>query len=300
MFTKHPSPKKMPCSPKATMWSLCGNVNGKVSRRKTRPCVYSSSLSNWCPGYDREMPSAGDAPMPSNFITWSSTGKSSVTSTSALSTPEPTKTVSTQSDIPSSSSPPKVRTFPLTLDRSNAKSYPPTDCTIQPKPLTERSHVCRQTDSERCLVGTWCTPELQEAIIQGYVIQCVYEVWHFPHKSNQLFSSYVNIFLKITQEASGWPDWVGDDDDKRRQYLNDYRIKEGISLEADKIDKNPGRRSLAKMMLNSFWGKYGQQGNKSQVEGISELHRLYHLLDDDSRELQTLRIMNDEMIEVIH
>ena len=107
-------------------------------------------------------------------------------------------------------------------------------------------------------------------------------------------------FSKSSKKPADGPTGWGDDDDKRRQYLNDYRIKEGISLEADKIDKNPGRRSLAKMMLNSFWGKYGQQGNNSQVEGISELHRLYHLLDDDSRELQTLRIMNDEMIEVIH
>jgi len=149
-------------------------------------------------------------------------------------------------------------------------------------------------------VGTWCTPELQEAVNQGYVIQRVYEVWHFSRKSNQLFSSYVNTFLKIKQEASGWPDWVGKDDDKRQQYLDDYRAHEGISLEANKIEKNPGWRSLAKMMLNSFWGKYGQQGNKSQVEGISEPRRLYDLLDDDSRDLQTLRIMNDKMIEVVH
>ena len=170
----------------------------------------------------------------------------------------------------------------------------------QPKPLTQRSYVCRHTDSERCLVGTWCTPELQEAVNQGYVIQCVYEIWHFSRKSNQLFSSYVNTFLKIKQEASGWPDWVGNDEDKRRQYLEEYQTHEGIRLDADKIQKNPGRRSLAKMMLNSFWGKYGQQGNKSQVEGISEPRRLYELLDDDSQELQTLRIMNNEMIEVVH
>ena len=75
--------------------------------------------------------------------------------------------------------------------------------------------------------------------------------------SNDMFSSYVDTFLKIKQEASGWPDWVGDDEDKRHQYIEDYQNKEGITLEVDKIQKNPGRCSLAKMMLNSFWGKYG-------------------------------------------
>ena len=61
---------------------------------------------------------------------------------------------------------------------------------------------------------------------------------------------------------------------------------------------NPGRRSLAKMMLNSFWGKYGQQGNKSQVKAISSPDRLYNLLNDDTQELQTLLVMNDKMIKV--
>ena len=172
--------------------------------------------------------------------------------------------------------------------------------TEQPKPLTERSHRCVHNEQERCLVGTWPTPELQEALYQGYVIQYVYEIWHFPRNSNDLFSSYVNTFLKIKQEASGWPDWVGDDVAKRQQYLSDYLAKEGIQLEADKIEKNPGRRSLAKMMLNNFWGKYGQQGNKSQVEAISSPARLHALLTDDSQEIQTLRVMNDEMIELVY
>ena len=170
----------------------------------------------------------------------------------------------------------------------------------QPKPLTERSHHCVHTEEERCLIGTWPTPELQEAINQGYVIQHVYEVWHFPTNSNTMFSSYVNTFLKMKQEASGWPEWVGDDQDKRDQYVQEYLAKEGVQLEPENIQKNPGRRSLAKMMLNSFWGKYGQQGNKSQVEGISEPSRLHELLNDDTQIVQTLRVMNDEMVEVVY
>ena len=36
-----------------------------------------------------------------------------------------------------------------------------------------------------------------------------------------MFSSYINTFLKMKQEASGWPEWVGDDEDKRTQYVQD-------------------------------------------------------------------------------
>ena len=95
--------------------------------------------------------------------------------------------------------------------------------------------------------------------------------------------------------------WVGGGRwHKRQWYVQDYLEEEGIQLDPDKIQRNPGRRSLAKMMLNSFWGKYGQQGNKSQVKAISSPDRLYNLLNDDTRELQTLRVMNDEMIEVVY
>ena len=52
-------------------------------------------------------------------------------------------------------------------------------------------------------------------------------------------------------------------------------------------------------MLNSFWGKYGQQGNKSKVEAISSPARL-HQLQDDSQEFQTLCVVNLEMVEVVY
>lgn len=107
--------------------------------------------------------------------------------------------------------------------------------------------------------------------------------------------SYVNTFLKMKQEASGWPSWVGDDVDKRAQYINNYEEKKGIRLDPDKIKKNPGRRSLAKMMLNSFWGKCGQQGNKSQVKAFTSAAEFYGLLNDDTREMQTLRVVSPEM-----
>ena len=170
----------------------------------------------------------------------------------------------------------------------------------EPKPLTEHSHRCVHTKEERCLVSTWPTPELQEALQRGYVIRHVYEVWHFPKNSNTMFSSYVNTFLKMKQEASGWPEWVGDNQDKRTQYVQDYLDKEGVQLEPSNIKKNPCQQSLAKMMLNSFWCKYGQQGNKSQVKAISSPARLHQLLNDDMHIVQTLRVLNDEMIELIY
>ena len=67
-----------------------------------------------------------------------------------------------------------------------------------------------------------------------------------------LFTRYVNSFLKLKQEASGWPAWVQTADD-RDMYIARYEEHEGIRLEPSKIEFNAALRSLAKLCLNSFW-----------------------------------------------
>jgi len=82
------------------------------------------------------------------------------------------------------------------------------------RPL-EQSAQCAHADDQRALTGTWCSPELQKAVELGYEIQYIYEVCQFDHTCEGLFREYVNTWLKIKQEASRWPSWVGDDETKR-------------------------------------------------------------------------------------
>ena len=170
----------------------------------------------------------------------------------------------------------------------------------QPKPLTQRSKICSHTDEERKLIGTWPSPELEKAVEKGYKVLYIQEVWHFKEKSNQLFRSYVDTWLKIKMEASGWPDSMGEDEEKRRQYVENVYQREGIRLDHEKIEYNPGLRALAKLMLNSFWGKFGQGTNKSQIEAITEPSKLFKMLSDDSVDIQSIRIVNEEMVQVVH
>ena len=169
-----------------------------------------------------------------------------------------------------------------------------------PLPLTQRTHCCPHTEEERALTGTWCTPELKAAVAKGYVIVRVYEVWHFPNQRTDLFEGYINTFLKIKQEASGWPSEVGEDVEKRRAYVEAYEEKEGIRLDESKIEKNPGMRSLAKMMLNSFWGKFGQQSNKCQVEALTSPHEFYRLITRDDKDVHSIRVVTEDMLEVVY
>ena len=114
---------------------------------------------------------------------------------------------------------------------------------------------CTHNDSERAIQGTWCSVELEKALEKGYQVLQLHEVWHFPKTSDELFADYINTFLKIKQEASGYPKGVTTEEQKQ-QYIEEYFECEGIQLDPDKIEYNPGLRALAKLMLNSFWGKY--------------------------------------------
>jgi len=160
-----------------------------------------------------------------------------------------------------------------------------------PKRPWERTAECIHTDEQRALTGTWCSPELNKAVELGYEVQYVYEVWHFDE-------TYDNPWLKIKREASGWPSWVGDDETKRQQYLRDYYEHEGIQLEYDKIQKNPGLRTLAKMMLNSMWGKFGQRLNKTQVQEFDDPQAFHRLLDTNTLDVRHVSVINDAMVEV--
>ena len=118
---------------------------------------------------------------------------------------------------------------------------------------TLNQNPCTHSEQERAILGTWCHVELMKAIEKGYKVLKIHEVWHFPVHTDELFKEYVNTFLKIKQEASGYPKECVTDEQKQR-YIDEYYEHEGIRLDPEKIVYNPGLRSLAKLMLNSLWG----------------------------------------------
>jgi len=103
--------------------------------------------------------------------------------------------------------------------------------------------------------------------------------------------------LKIKQEASGWPAGV-DTEEQKQAYIRAYYEQEGIQLEYDKIQKNPGLRTLAKMMLNSMWGKFGQRLNKTQVQTFDDPQAFHHFLETSTLDVRHVSVINDDLVEV--
>ena len=63
------------------------------------------------------------------------------------------------------------------------------------------------------------------------------------------------MYLKLKQEASGYPKHCVTDEQKQ-QYIDEYYEHEGIRLDPNKIEYNPGLRLIADQSLYSLWGTY--------------------------------------------
>ena len=198
--------------------------------------------------------------------------------------------------------PPKELFHPVLPMRSGGKlTFPLWAACVQEqqdRPMLERSATCHHSDHQRQLRGTWCTPEIQKALDMGYQLVRVHEVWHFKERESGLFAEYVNTWLKIKTEASGWPKNCTTDE-KKRDYIKRFKKKEGIRLDFGKIEKNPGLKATAKLMLNSFWGKFGQRENLPQVQQCTSPDELYSILEDDTLQVTNIRICTEEVLEVV-
>ena len=107
------------------------------------------------------------------------------------------------------------------------------------------------------------------------------------------------MFLKLKQEASGWPESVTSEQDIAK-YLSDYKAREGIELDRQSIQKNPALRSIAKLLLNSFWGKFGEnlKKNKTSFFHESEADKFFQCISNPSKTVKDFFIISEDMIQL--
>lgn len=149
---------------------------------------------------------------------------------------------------------------------------------------------CNHSDNERQLTNTWTSIELVQALKDGYKVLKIYEVLNYKDSSvsENLFSEYIKMWLKIKQEASGLPEWCRNEENGVEKYIDDYDKTEGIKLDKDKIVKNEGLRTIAKLFLNCLWGKFAQSSDMKKTAFIHDYAELQSYLTSDSKSVKTL------------
>lgn len=137
------------------------------------------------------------------------------------------------------------------------------------------------------MTGCWYTTELYLAMQNGYIVDIIYEVYHWSerNRSDQHIRPYVDYFFRMKQEAEGWkklgatsndPTEEEKDEIVERLYIQNGNLGR---IRKDKVKLNPVLRALAKLYLNSFWGKLAQKKTKScqmTIYGSQQLLDLIH------------------------
>ena len=65
--------------------------------------------------------------------------------------------------------------------------------------------------------------------------------------------------------------------------MEEYACNEGVILDPQLIERNPGLHSIAKLALNSFYEKFGQYSNMSKMAYITRYEKLYDFLTDQTK-----------------
>ena len=167
--------------------------------------------------------------------------------------------------------------------------------------------TCDHTDEEREISGTYCTLEVDKALEEGYKIIKINEIWHYKErmqydkatKTGGLFTAYQNNAMKKKVEASGWPESAKTDMEKEA-YVKDFYDQEGIQLDVSQIEKNPGRRQLAKLMANNQWGFLGMNTHKPQFKIVQHLDELLALTSDDKLKINDMIMVTEQTLHVYY
>lgn len=137
------------------------------------------------------------------------------------------------------------------------------------------------------MTGTWGTEELRLACENGYEILETYEVLHWPasERSDTVMRGYVSFFLRMKQEAEGWKKLGAscDTPTEEEQHAVVERLfasNGGIArIRPELVRKDPVNRQLAKLYLNSLWGKFCQKphtDNYSTIHGYAEFIAIWN------------------------
>ncbi|KAH7698491.1 hypothetical protein AAVH_34415, partial [Aphelenchoides avenae] len=165
-----------------------------------------------------------------------------------------------------------------------------------------REPGCNHTEDQRSWVGTYFTDELNLALSHGYRVDMVIGVWHWDDDqwTDQHFKGYINTFVRMKTEASGWKKAIlnaANPEKAKDEFIEAYRLK-GIHLRKDKIKANPGLKEYAKLGANNLWGRFGLRPNMSKIEIVSKPSRLYEILDGPQYNVMEVVPLSSRLVRV--
>ena len=110
--------------------------------------------------------------------------------------------------------------------------------------------------------------------------------------------------MKLKIEASGWPAELLAPEDYSKEAVNKSRyiarneVEYGIKLDVGQIEENAGKRHVAKIAANSFWGRWSMRNNMTQDLITESPQKLYKLLADPKLEKGAVEMLSPTLFAV--
>ena len=167
--------------------------------------------------------------------------------------------------------------------------------------ISNTGECCHTTVEETGLTGTWVIHEVRMAVQKWYRILEVYEVYEYvtrydpETREGGMFASYMDTFLKLKAEASGYHGWVRSPVDDERN-IQSFWKREGIRLDRGSIKFYAAKHGLAKPCLNSMCAKLTERNDRKRTKIITNPNEMYRFLATPGVEVTILAFANDDVV----
>ncbi len=168
---------------------------------------------------------------------------------------------------------------------------PPKDLYIPVLPERENGRLMFHL---KPMTGTWTTVELRKALQKGYQITKIYAVAEYDRYKG-LMKDYVGAFLQMKVENTRRYTQEECDDINREH----KKIGFDFVVKPENTEKNLGLRQVAKICLNSLWGKFGQRADLDNYEYVHDHNKLISMFWNKGNIIpKTWEIISDQVVEV--
>jgi hypothetical protein len=142
-------------------------------------------------------------------------------------------------------------------------------------------------------IGTWTTLELKKAIEKEYKIVEIYSATEYKQMRG-LMKTYVERFLTMKIEN----DRVLTAEECEQ--INYYHKSIGLNIDIrpENTQYNPGKRKVAKICLNSLWGKFGQRSCLEQYVFTRNYTEFTRIVFKPDVVVNSFEIISKDLVEV--
>ena len=143
------------------------------------------------------------------------------------------------------------------------------------------------------IAKTYSSVELKRALEKGYTISRIYAASEYKRYTG-LMKNYVETFIKLKVENSGKK--TQEECDEVNKAHRDLGFE--IEIKPENTMKNPGLRAIAKLCLNSLWGKFGQRSNLSSYDFYYDYNKLLRKMTSSDITDKKWHIINSNCVEL--